>query len=63
MYLKFTQHPDLRYELIHTYPSDLIFASPVDAYWGLGPDPRVGRNELGQSLVRVRARLLHEMGK
>lgn len=60
--MKFSQHPDLRHELVSTAPADLIFVSPVDPYWGIGPEGR-GQNELGRCLVRVRSRILHEMGK
>lgn len=60
LYLKFTQHPDLRHELISTAPAELVFLSPADAYWGVGPDA-AGRNELGESLVRVRSRIIHEL--
>lgn len=62
MYMKFAQHPNLRHELINTHPSELIFASPHDAFWGVGPELQ-GRNELGQSLGRVRTRILREMGR
>lgn len=62
MYMKFIQHPDLRHELISTHPAELVFASSADDFWGVGPQ-NGGRNELGQSLVRVRARILREMGK
>lgn len=60
LYLKFTQHPDLRHELISTAPAELVFVSPVDPYWGVGPEAR-GQNELGEALVRVRTRIMHEM--
>ncbi|KAG8932086.1 hypothetical protein FRC01_000271, partial [Tulasnella sp. 417] len=51
MYMKFAQHPNLRHELISTHPSELVFASPHDAFWGVGPEVQ-GRNELGLSLGR-----------
>ncbi|KAG8889655.1 hypothetical protein FRB98_003458 [Tulasnella sp. 332] len=60
LYLKFTQHPDLRHELISTAPAELVFVSPIDPYWGIGPEAR-GQNELGEALVRVRTRIMHEM--
>ncbi|KAG8894364.1 hypothetical protein FRB99_001320 [Tulasnella sp. 403] len=62
LYMKFSQHPDLRHELVSTAPADLVFASPADPFWGIGQDHR-GRNELGNALVRVRNRILHDMGK
>lgn len=62
MYMKFAQHPSLRHELINTHPSELIFASPHDPFWGVGPNAD-GKNELGHSLGRVRTRILREMGR
>lgn len=53
---KFTQHADLKAELLSTGNADLIEASDKDGFWGWGPDRR-GRNELGKALERLRARL------
>jgi len=56
LYYKFTQHPALAQELIDTGDAILVEASPVDAFWGMGPD-RKGKNELGRALMRLRGRL------
>ncbi|KAF8343524.1 hypothetical protein F5887DRAFT_289245 [Amanita rubescens] len=55
---KFTQHADLKAELLSTGNAELVEASDKDAFWGWGADQR-GRNELGKALERLRARL-HE---
>src|SRR5216683_258526 len=54
-YLKFRQHGDLRTLLLNTYPSELVYVDSADPFWGDGAG--LGRNELGQSLMRVRERL------
>jgi len=51
---KFTQHLDLKAELLATGDAELAEDSDKDAFWGLGPDGR-GRNELGKALERLRA--------
>ncbi|KAF9001576.1 hypothetical protein BDQ17DRAFT_1358450 [Cyathus striatus] len=47
---KFTQHQNLKDELLATGDSD------KDAFWGVGADGR-GRNELGKALERLRTKL------
>ncbi|KAJ8088532.1 hypothetical protein PM082_022605 [Marasmius tenuissimus] len=53
--LKFTQHSDLKHELLSTGNAELIEDSDKDAFWGIGADGR-GRNELGKALEWLRAR-------
>jgi diaminohydroxyphosphoribosylaminopyrimidine deaminase/5-amino-6-(5-phosphoribosylamino)uracil reductase len=53
---KFTQHSDLRAELLATGDAELVEDSDKDAFWGIGADGK-GRNELGKALERLRARL------
>lgn len=53
---KFTQHSDLKSELLATGDAELVEDSDKDAFWGVGPDGR-GRNELGKALERLRAKL------
>ncbi|KAM6490595.1 hypothetical protein JOM56_013938 [Amanita muscaria] len=53
---KFTQHADLRAELLSTGNAELVEASDKDAFWGWGADHH-GRNELGKALERLRAKL------
>jgi len=59
VYLKFTQHPDLRDQLIVTHPAELAYHCPGDTYWGVDDDGR-GRNEIGKALMKVRDRLKRE---
>ncbi len=56
---KFTQHHDLRAQLMATGDEELIEDSPVDSYWGCGKDGK-GKNMLGKILMRVREELRGE---
>ncbi|KAJ3888168.1 hypothetical protein GG344DRAFT_54217 [Lentinula edodes] len=56
LYLKFTQHRQLREKLVSTGNAELVENSDTDSFWGIGPDGR-GRNELGKALERLRAYL------
>ncbi|KAF5370434.1 hypothetical protein D9615_009749 [Tricholomella constricta] len=53
---KFTQHEDLKQELLATGDDELIEDSDKDAFWGVGADGK-GRNELGKALERLRDKL------
>lgn len=69
---KFTQHQDLKNELLSTGDAELVEVginmysridlltcdqdSDKDAFWGVGPDGN-GRNELGKALERLRIQL------
>jgi predicted NAD-dependent protein-ADP-ribosyltransferase YbiA (DUF1768 family) len=55
LYLKFSQHGDLRTLLLETYPAELVYVESGDHFWGDGGGR--GMNELGKSLMRVRERL------
>ena len=55
LYLKFSQHEDLRTLLLGTYPAKLVYVELGDPFWGDGGG--AGMNELGKSLMRVRERL------
>lgn len=50
---KFLQNHDLRLKLLETGEEYLIEDSPVDSYWGWGPDGK-GDNNLGKILMEVR---------
>ena len=57
---KFTQHEDLKEQLIATGNSFLVEHTKRDKYWGDGGDggnETKGRNMLGKLLVRVRNEL------
>lgn len=54
---KFTQHLDLKAELLATGDAELVEDSDKDAFWGVGADRR-GKNELGKALERLRTKLL-----
>ncbi|KAJ3483585.1 hypothetical protein NLI96_g6216 [Meripilus lineatus] len=56
LWLKFTQHQDLKEELLATGSAELVEDSDKDAFWGIGADGK-GRNELGKALERLRAKL------
>lgn len=56
LWCKFTQHSDLKAELLSTGDAELVEDSDKDAFWGVGADRR-GRNELGKALERLRAKL------
>jgi len=56
---KFTQHKDLRRELLSTRNAELIENSDKDAFWGCGADGK-GKNELGKALERLRDQLRKE---
>ena len=53
---KFTQHPELREQLLATGEAFLIEHTRNDSYWGDGGDGR-GRNMLGRILMEVREEL------
>ncbi len=53
---KFTQHKHLRDMLLATGDAYLVESSPVDSYWGTGPDG-TGKNKLGILLMQVREEL------
>lgn len=53
---KFEQHDDLRALLLSTGDEVLVEHTANDSYWGDGGDGS-GRNQLGQTLMRVRAEL------
>jgi ribA/ribD-fused uncharacterized protein len=51
--LKFSQHPELKAELLSTGDLELIEDSDKDSFWGIGKDGQ-GQNELGKGLERLR---------
>ena len=53
---KFIQNGDLRKKLFSTGEEDIAEDSPIDSFWGLGPNGD-GLNHLGKILVQVRAEL------
>lgn len=56
---KFLQHPDLRAKLMATGDEEIVEQSPIDSYWGEGPDGK-GQNRLGKTLMRIRDELKGE---
>lgn len=50
---KLHQHPYIQKKLRETCDRELIEVSPVDSFWGWGPD-RNGRNELGKIWMELR---------
>ena len=53
MYLKFSQHPDLKEKLLATGTENLLEANPYDNKYGIGRDGK-GQNLTGKCLMRVR---------
>jgi len=63
-YAKFTQNPDLLFELVSYGDRDIVEASPEDPIWGIGmheTNPDIfdrtkwkGTNWLGEAIMRVR---------
>ena len=53
MYLKFSQHPELKEKLLATGNEDLLEANPYDNKYGIGRDGK-GQNLTGKCLMRVR---------
>ena len=53
---KFKQHPDLKDILLKTGKEVLVYADPIDNYWGIGSDGK-GLNKLGEILMFVRDEL------
>jgi ribA/ribD-fused uncharacterized protein len=62
--LKFSQHTILKRQLLLTGDSELVEASPTDAFWGSGAGAgfNSGRNELGKALVRTRETIRSQSG-
>ena len=56
---KFTQYDDLRWTLINTGNTPLIYNTSHDAYWGAGPN-MTDKNHLGALLMQLRAELQAE---
>jgi len=53
---KFTQHPELKEELLATGNEELVYDSPDDYRWGVGKQG-TGKNRLGVLLMRLRDEL------
>lgn len=50
---KYTQHPSIQEKLIQSKDKELIEASPVDSFWGIGPDG-TGENMCGKLWMKIR---------
>lgn len=69
-YAKFTQNNDIKQALLATVGTTLVEASPEDRIWGIGlhkSDPKAqnrdtwrGTNWLGETLTKVREKILQE---
>ncbi|GJE95766.1 NADAR family protein [Phanerochaete sordida] len=53
---KFMQYPELCGLLLDTGDQHLVWTSPTESFWGVSKEGK-GQNELGQALMRLRARL------
>lgn len=56
VFAKFTQNHELLQQLLDTEHVTLIEDSPIDSYWGRGPEGN-GQNKLGLILMKVREEL------
>jgi len=54
--LKFTQHQNLKDQLLGTGDNHLIEDSPTDYWWGIGAD-QSGQNQVGNLLEELREEL------
>jgi len=71
IHAKFSQHPELRKELLDTGDKVIGEANPRDTYWGIGtavesdkaktPSKWRGQNKLGKMLMELRTRYKQEM--
>lgn len=61
VYAKFSQHADLKAQLLSSGEEELIEATTTDHYWGCG-DTGDGKNMLGQILMRIRSELRDSPG-
>lgn len=57
LHSKVTQNTEVRSTLLGTKCAELIYASPLDYYWGIGRDG-TGKNYLGSLLEGIRTELL-----
>jgi len=60
LYLKFSQHPEIKLNLLNTGFRYLIDHNKYDCYWGDGGDNR-GENRLGKILCRLREDFFDEL--
>jgi hypothetical protein len=54
---KFEEHEDVRDALKRTGEREIIENSPVDSYWGIGPN-KDGQNMLGKIWMKIRSKLV-----
>ncbi len=54
---KIEQHEKIRMVLLETERRTIIENSPIDSFWGTGPDG-TGNNELGKLYMKLRQRLV-----
>lgn len=59
---KFGTHSELRQLLLGTGDEEIVENAPNDYYWGCGADGS-GKNQLGQTLMQVRAILRGQIGE
>jgi len=60
VYAKFSQNNDLKQQLLDTGDEELIEDSPIDAFWGCGPNGD-GQNNLGKVLMQIRSELKNNL--
>ena len=56
---KIKQYPVIYNKLIETGDREIIEASPIDSFWGWGPDKK-GENNMGKIWMKLRAEILNK---
>jgi predicted NAD-dependent protein-ADP-ribosyltransferase YbiA (DUF1768 family) len=59
--MKLAAHPQMKEELLNTFPRKLVYTSERDDYWGYSMKEWGGRNHLGRILEVIRSRLVKEL--
>lgn len=55
---KIKQYPDIHEKLIETGGREIIEASPIDSFWGWGPDKK-GENNMGKIWMKLRREIIN----
>lgn len=56
---KIKQHTYIYNKLIETGDREMIEASPIDSFWGWGPDKK-GENNMGKIWMKLRAEIINK---
>ncbi len=56
---KIKQYPEIGKKLIETGDREIIEASPIDSFWGWGPDKK-GENNMGKIWMKLREEIINK---